>query len=69
MEMDFGVLEFCLRVMWYLPYLLSSTRSFAHADDFQSIAAGEEIRAKIVEGTAETVILMFECSVYQELYL
>ncbi|KAF5239911.1 hypothetical protein FAUST_4680 [Fusarium austroamericanum] len=35
-------------------------RSLARYVIPKSIAAGEEIRAKIVEGTAETVILMFE---------
>ncbi|GKU08944.1 vegetative incompatibility protein het-e-1 [Fusarium langsethiae] len=34
-----------------------------------SITASEDIRAKIVESIAEIVILVFECSVYQELYL
>ncbi|KAF9775269.1 hypothetical protein IL306_006636 [Fusarium sp. DS 682] len=34
-----------------------------------NLTAGEEIRAKIVQGIAEITILVFECSVYHELYL
>ncbi|RBQ81854.1 hypothetical protein FVER14953_13345 [Fusarium verticillioides] len=34
-----------------------------------NLTAGEEIRGKIVEGIAEITILVFECSVYHELYL
>ncbi|KAM0541417.1 hypothetical protein ACHAPJ_013248 [Fusarium lateritium] len=34
-----------------------------------NLTAGSDIRAKIVEGTAKVTILVFECSVYQELYL
>ncbi|KAF5722733.1 heterokaryon incompatibility protein het-E-1 [Fusarium mundagurra] len=34
-----------------------------------NLTAGEEIRGKVVEGIAEITILVFECSVYHELYL
>ncbi|KAF5592362.1 heterokaryon incompatibility protein het-E-1 [Fusarium pseudocircinatum] len=35
----------------------------------QDLTAGEEIRGKVVEGIAEITVLVFECSVYHELYL
>ncbi|KAF6515935.1 hypothetical protein HZS61_004676 [Fusarium oxysporum f. sp. conglutinans] len=34
-----------------------------------NLTAGEEIRGKVVEGIAEITVLVFECSVYHELYL
>ncbi|EKJ75864.1 hypothetical protein FPSE_04044 [Fusarium pseudograminearum CS3096] len=34
-----------------------------------NVTAGEEIRVKIFEGIAEIITLIFECSVYRELYL
>ncbi|EWY82712.1 hypothetical protein FOYG_14811 [Fusarium oxysporum NRRL 32931] len=34
-----------------------------------NLTAGEEIRGEVVEGTAEITVLVFECSVYHELYL
>ncbi|RBA14237.1 hypothetical protein FPRO05_03029 [Fusarium proliferatum] len=34
-----------------------------------NLTAGEEIRSKVVEGIAEITLLVFECSVYHELYL
>ncbi|KAF4952428.1 hypothetical protein FSARC_12645 [Fusarium sarcochroum] len=34
-----------------------------------NLTAGGDIRAKVVEGTARVTILVFECSVYQRLYL
>ncbi|KAF4336041.1 vegetatible incompatibility het-e-1 [Fusarium beomiforme] len=34
-----------------------------------NLTAGEEIRAKVVQGIAKITILVFECSVYHELYL
>ncbi|KAM0393622.1 hypothetical protein ACHAO7_010211 [Fusarium culmorum] len=34
-----------------------------------NVTAGEEIRFKIFEGIAEIITLIFECSVYRELYL
>ncbi|PNP73536.1 hypothetical protein FNYG_13130 [Fusarium nygamai] len=34
-----------------------------------NLTAGEEIRSKVVEGIAEITVLVFECSVYHELYL
>ncbi|KAG4261726.1 hypothetical protein FPRO03_11195 [Fusarium proliferatum] len=34
-----------------------------------NLTAGEEIRAKVDQGITEIIILVFECSVYHELYL
>ncbi|KAF4456853.1 hypothetical protein F53441_1064 [Fusarium austroafricanum] len=34
-----------------------------------NLTAGEEIRAKVVQGIVEITILVFECNIYQELYL
>ncbi|KAF5254878.1 hypothetical protein FANTH_374 [Fusarium anthophilum] len=34
-----------------------------------NLAAGEEIRGKVIEGVAEITLLVFECTVYHELYL
>ncbi|KAJ0142174.1 Leucine-rich repeat extensin-like protein 5 [Fusarium oxysporum f. sp. albedinis] len=34
-----------------------------------NLTAGEEIRGKVVEGIAEITVLVFECSVYHEIYL
>ncbi|KAF4502610.1 Vegetative incompatibility HET-E-1 [Fusarium agapanthi] len=34
-----------------------------------NLTAGEEIRGKVIEGVAEITLLVFECTVYHELYL
>ncbi|KAF5963148.1 vegetative incompatibility protein het-E-1, partial [Fusarium bulbicola] len=39
------------------------------ANLIQNLTAGEEIRGKVIEGVAKITLLVFECTIYHELYL